>query len=163
MKDKNLLRLLGVGVGAALLIAAFFLFAAPFVTATASIGSWSLTGNASAWECIFTDNPNGGLLTAWILSLVLMVLAFGVCVLIVLDKFGVLKLALLENKMILMLCAGVIAILGVVVGLLCFLTLPLLGIDSGAGLGVGAIFAAILSILGGCATGFGLVAPFVLK
>ncbi|MCR5079645.1 MAG: hypothetical protein K6B65_07005 [Bacilli bacterium] len=163
MKDKNIIRLVGVGVGAALTIAAFFLFAAPFLSVTGSIGSWSTTFVSTGWAIAFAEEPKPGILIAWILSLVLMVAVIGVCVMLVLDKLGVVKVGIFENKMAVMGCAALIAVLGIVVGLLAFLTLPLVGAPDGVGLGIGAIFVGILSILGGCASACGLVAPIVMK
>ena len=168
MKDKKLLRLLGVGVGAIMLLVAFILYVTTFVVWKSGSLSFSAgTGYDLAFgahgQYLDTD-PVAGTLVAWIFSLVLLIGAVGVLALFILNNLGVIKFKALDNKMVSLLCGGCFCVVGVVAGLLVFLSLPLANISGdGWSLGVGGVFTGILSILGGGCTAFSIIAPNVLK
>ena len=167
MKDKKLLRLLGVGVGAIMLLVAFILYVTTFVVLKS--GSLSLSvftgyGLAFGTKGQFDTDPVAGTLVAWIFSLVLLIGAVGVLALFILNHLGVIKFKVLDNKMVSLLCGACFCVVGVVAGLLVFLSLPLANISGdGWSLGVGGVFTGILSILGGGCTAFSIIAPNVLK
>lgn len=171
MKDKKLLRLLGVGVGAIMLLVAFILYVTTFVVWKSGSLSFSAgTGYDLAFgvhnQYLGTDpvDPVAGTLVAWIFSLVLLIGAVGVLVLFILNNLGVIKFKALDNKMVSLCCGACFCVVGVVAGLLVFLSLPLANISGdGWSLGVGGVFTGILSILGGGCTAFSIIAPNVLK
>ena len=168
MKDKKLLRLLGVGVGAIMLLVAFILYVTTFVVWKSGSLSFSAgTGYDLAFGVhgqYLTTDPVAGTLVAWIFSLVLLIGAVGVLALFILNNLGIIKFKALDNKMLSLLCGACFCVLGVVAGLLVFLSLPLADISGdGWSLGVGGVFTGILSILGGGCTAFSIIAPNVLK
>ena len=139
--------------GGALLMAALylFMFLGEFWFASADLGSiGTLRGGAIGNELIFADDPVGGLLAAWILALVVVVLLIAALVL------NFLKIDLPDIA--LPACFALNGLILLVVGILAFCTAAFVG---GGGLGVAGVFAGIFGILGcGCSMG---AAFFVFK
>lgn len=160
MKNTKHLRLVGIIGGGALLIAAFFLFFAPFISAS----GLGVTLNWTGYTLTFGDGAKAGITTAWVFSLLLFIGALCAIALYVLDLAGIFHLKALDNKNARYCGTACFILLSLVTGVLLFCALPLAGANGGdIGLGAGAIFGAICTILGGCLLGSAVLLPAISK
>ena len=164
MKNKNLIRLIGLFGGSLLLILAFILYVAPFTVTKITA---NITGTLSGYELIFPENGNGnsGLATAWAFSLILLILSVGTVVMLVLSMLKVWKPkgpAFMD-----LVCGGVFFALSLVAGILAFSTKGLLEAQNSVlgnfYLGAGAVCVGLFSILGGILACVGFAVPAILK
>ena len=163
MKNNKLLRLIGILGGVALLIAAFFMYAGAFTHMNSGFKDTYI--DISGYEYCFPKNgdPVSGILTGWILSLILLIAALAVCVLFVLDLAGIFHLKLADNKFVRYGVGCCALVLGIAIGILNFCTSSLISDTFNFTIGAGAIFAGIFHILGGILLACGVVLPALKK
>lgn len=154
MKNKKTIQILTMLCGTLAFVVSLILYCGSFATSKTLLGTADASGYMLAFGTQLIE-PYAGVLVGWIFLLITTIAALALSVI---DLTGVVKLPFLQKKAGRLGIAGCFILFAIVTSVLIFCT-PAYNSNASLTIGVAAVFAGIVTLLGGISFAVGFALP----